>query len=144
MQSKGQGLSPSTPSCGGTLGWRTSLKAFLLLGRWHSQCQKCDSTAGRVENLCKRVMLIPLCYMAEFSQWLLGQLTPHRHGAAAGALKASTAPLRHRKLSNRITKGLLITRELGGGKLIPRINRIIALCLFPGLCLSHCTEFIPP
>lgn len=46
-------------------------------------------------------------------------------------------PLQFGKLSNRLTKGLLIKTELGGRKLIPRINRIIAPCLFPVLCLGH-------
>lgn len=75
--------------------------------------------------------------------WLRGQLAPQWDRVAAGALKPPTAPLRHRKLSNRLTKGLLITIEPGGGKLIPRINRIIVQCLFPVLCLSCCPEFIP-
>lgn len=40
---------------------------------------------------------------------LLGQLAPRQDTAAAGTLKPLTAPLQHRKLSNRLTKGLLIT-----------------------------------
>lgn len=93
----------------------------------------------------KGLMLICPRHMWQNSpRRLLGQLAPSRDRAAVGALKPPTAPLRHRKLSNRLTKGLLITREPGGGKLIPRINRIIARCLFPVLCLSHSPEFIPP
>lgn len=105
-RARGRGFSPSTASCrGGRWGEERVWRHSSSLQGGKADTKNMSTVLEGWKSLRKGPNAVsPLQYMAKLPS-VASILHPSQDGAAAGALKPPTAPLRHRKLSNRLTKG---------------------------------------